>query len=231
MTDQLNDILTAYALSDPEPSRATLADWIARYPQFADELTAFTADWQLLVWTADASLLPGGDRLAPVDAAAENLILRGVSAAQEVFFQKWGTQPSGSTAEMRDRPIRTFMQAAEAAGLSMEGLAAQTVFSESLLRKLDRRLIAFASMPREVVQRLADALGKSIVAIEQYLQLQPTFAPGARHLAKQVPTLPKRQVDFHDAVRNDRALTEPQRQALLSLPRPPAPGDDPSSMK
>lgn len=231
MTDQLNDILTAYALSDPEPSRATLPDWIAQYPEFADELTAFTADWELLAWTADVSLLPGGDRLAPVDAAVENLILRGVSAAQALFSQKWGTQPRGSPAEMRDRPIRTLMQEAEAVGLSVEALAAGTVFSESLLRKLDRRLIAFASLPRQVIQRLSDALSKSIGTIEQYLQLQPTFARGARYLAKQTPALPEKQEDFHDAVRKDQALTEAQRRALLSLPPPPEPGADPGSLK
>jgi hypothetical protein len=121
------------------------------------------------------------------------------------------------------------MQEAEAVGLSVEALAAGTVFSESLLRKLDRRLIAFASLPGEVIQRLADALGKNIGTIEQYLQLQPTFPRGARYLAKQAPALPKRQQDFHDAVRKDQALTETQRQALLSLP--PGPGADPGSLK
>src|SRR5689334_23253567 len=109
MTDQLKELLAAYALSDPQPSRAKLVDWIARYPAVADELTAFTADWELLEWTADASLLARGDRLVPMDAAIESLILRGVSAAQELFFRKWGTQVGESPAEMRDRPIRNLL--------------------------------------------------------------------------------------------------------------------------
>ncbi len=64
MTDQLNDILTEYALSNPEPSRGHTGRLDrAAIPSLPRNSLHSQLYWGLLVWTADASLLPGGDRL------------------------------------------------------------------------------------------------------------------------------------------------------------------------
>jgi type I restriction enzyme R subunit len=83
MDAHLENILDAYAASEPGPSRATLAEWIREYPQFARELTEFTASWQFLEWTDEA---PSLDASAEVVAAGDRLFLRAMSAAQSAFY-------------------------------------------------------------------------------------------------------------------------------------------------
>lgn len=231
MTEQLTDVLKAYAESDPGPNRITLAEWIGRYPHFARELTEFTARWQLLEWTADASLLPGGERLADDSASAERLVLRGVSAAQGIFYGK-GAQDAEQSAQKpvaADPPISGLLREAQHIGIPTDVLAERVGLSDGLLRKLDRRLIDPASIPSYIFGHLAEVLGRSMASVVAYSQLPPAFAAGAQHRARQKPTLPGKQEDFFDAVRSDLVLDNARRQALLALPRPSAPEAGPHS--
>jgi len=42
---ELDDVLDAYVAEVETPSRATLAEWIQRYPYYERELTEFTVAW------------------------------------------------------------------------------------------------------------------------------------------------------------------------------------------
>jgi hypothetical protein len=231
MTKHLDDVLNAYAHSDPEPSRDALREWVVRYPHFVHELTAFTARWRLLVWTADPSLLEGAETNAQAEAVTEDrLILRAVSAAQAAFYNKNQSRSRSQVSASESEPaMQGLLQEAKGIGLTSEHLAALIQLSDSLLRKLDRRLIAPSSTPTDIPSRLARALGRSASSIERYLQLPPTLPAGARYLAKKAPRLTAKQEDFYDAVRNDVRLNDAQREALLALPRPPGSGPDPST--
>lgn len=45
--DRLQDVLDAYMAAAAHPDHATLGEWVRRYPEYQQELTAFTAIWGL----------------------------------------------------------------------------------------------------------------------------------------------------------------------------------------
>jgi len=74
----LDEVLEAYVLSDGGPSRQALAEWVLRYPEYKQELTALTAHWSL------ATHLPDAQEQDEVDEAT--LIRRGMSVVQSVLY-------------------------------------------------------------------------------------------------------------------------------------------------
>ncbi len=86
----------------------------------------------------------------------------------------------------------------------------------ALIRKLDRRLLRYASIPQEAIDLLAQTLRQQISVITQYLQGGPTLAQGASYRSEKAPALVE-QEDFFEAVRNDRTLSDEQRHFWLSL--------------
>jgi hypothetical protein len=101
-------------------------------------------------------------------------------------------------------------------GLSIVEFANGTELSVALVTKLDRRLIEFASIPREVLKKLSEVLNVSVTEPETYLRQGAAFAVGAEYKADEAPTLPEKQ-DFFDAVTSDKTLSEQRRKYLLSL--------------
>lgn len=239
MKQQLEEVLEAYAASAPGPSRTALTEWTTRYPEFARELTAFTGRWQLLAWTADVELATEVDARVGED---EQLVLRGMSTAQAAFYgaiarhqaaavreksaSAWDAvrpRPDGAVPKPVEAPITGLIRDAQHGGLAPDAFAERAGLSHVLLRKLDRRLIAPASIPVRVLADLADALGRSVSAVQAYMHRPPTFAAGVQHRANQAPALPTTRDDFFAAVRQDLSLDATRRDALLALPRPEVP--------
>lgn len=242
MDTQLENVLDAYAAAEPGPSRAALAMWVREYPQFARELTEFTARWQLLEWAdevLEADVDSARDTAGDVVADETRLILRGISAAQSAFYAARADRqalrthnadaqhvtPSErgvratSLPALHSAPITSLANAAKDAGLSQDELIDRVGLSDGLFRKIDRRLIDPLTIPVRVLRDLAGALGREVSAMAAYTQLAPAFATGAQHRANQAPTLPSQREDFYDAVRKDLAIDNSRRQNLLALPR------------
>lgn len=228
MDAELEAVLEAYADAEQGPSRATLVTWINRYPQFAPELTDFTARWQLLRWAGDAD----DNEVAAfevLDEEQERMVLRGVSAAQSVFFAKRAAKRSDGETSLGEAsdisalgfvaPIESLIAAAQRAGLDFAALKEHVGLSDALLQKLNRRLINPPSIPARIIADIATAIQQRVEAVSRYLTLAPTFAQGAQHRASQAPTLPKAQEDFFEAVRNDAALSPDRKADILALPR------------
>ncbi|MGI8546814.1 MAG: hypothetical protein ACR2M1_05685 [Gemmatimonadaceae bacterium] len=233
----LTDVLETYAASEPGPSRTTLPEWVRRYPQYAQQLTEFTARWGLLEWVPD--------RIDDDETDEQTLVLRGMSTVQSVLFRRQlvvesdtqdhslATQPvehrstEAQSVQMDDvprdvpveveRPIAGLLTEGKRLGITADDLAERVGVSDSILRKLDRRLINPASIPTRITRDLGLALNCDVVQIASYVQLPPIFAEGAQHRANQAPALPTAQEDFFDAVRRDRTLTEERKALLLSL--------------
>lgn len=237
MDAELEAILEAYADAEPGPSRASLVAWINRYPQFARELTDFTARWQLLKWAGDAD--EATDTAAAVsevlDDEQERLVLRGVSAAQGVFFAKRtakraaaqtasSAEASVASAPTAAAPIQSLLAAARRVGLEYGALKDRVGLSDALLQKLNRRLINPRSIPARILKDIAAEIQQQVEEVSRYLTLGPTFAPGAQHRANQAPTLPKVQEDFFEAVRKDTTLSGDRKREILALPRPDVSG-------
>jgi len=105
---------------------------------------------------------------------------------------------------------------AQELGLSIVNFANLTELSVALVTKLDRRLIEFASIPREVLKKLSEVLKVSAVEPETYLQRGAAFAIGAEYKADEAPVLPEKQ-DFFEAVLSDKTISEERRAYLLGL--------------
>jgi len=195
----LDEIIDEYVAQSPEPSYEALAQWIGRYPQYAQELTDFTVSWSL----AERLPLDPGELTAEETAALLSKHMNTVRAIMERQSISAAQAIKGLLAEARTRE------------LSIRQLAEKTGLSVALVTKLDRRLIRYASIPRQVVSDIADALGREAQAVARYLQGGALLAPSAvSYRAEEAPSLPEQQ-DFAEAVRDDRLLSSEERERLL----------------
>lgn len=202
--ERLEDVLDAFVASEGNPSSASLAEWIRRYPQYERELTEFAASWSLMKW------LPPSPDAEEVDE--ETLVLRGMSVVQNLLHrQEQGAAPPETVA-----PITSLLDEGRARGLTPRQLAQAAGLGEILLRKLDRRLVRYASIPREAVEALAAALRREAQSVAAYLQQRPKFAAVAHYRAELAPELAEPE-DFFTAVRADPTMTDEQRARWLAL--------------
>ena len=201
---ELQDVLDAYMAEDEAPSQARLAAWTHRYPQYAQALTELTAAWRTLAW------LPPTE-VSVVDEA--RLVRRGMSLVGPLLRE--------SAAQHAAQPaIASLLEEGRAQGGTVEALAARAGLSIPLVLKLDRRLIRFATLPRQVIEGVAAAIGRDAASVAAYLQGGPRLAVGASYHARQTPALGE-QEDFAAAVRSDMTLGAERRAELLAL-QPPA---------
>jgi hypothetical protein len=206
LEDVLNDF--AVALEDAGGGYALLQDWTARYPEYAEQLADLAADAAL-----ERYIPP-----APAEVDQERLLQVALDAAQGVLERARAERPA--VAAVRAELPGLVARAGEV-GLNICQLADRTQLSVTLVGLLDRRLVRFASIPREVVDALASALQTRAASVTQYLQQSPSFAPSASFRAESAPTLPPQQ-DFAEAVRQDPTLDENRRATLLRLGPPNA---------
>lgn len=249
-TMELQDVLDAYAMTEPGPNLTTLAEWTRRFPQYRRELSEFTAQWQLLEWeNGDESVGSAAQQGAGAAVAdGERRVLRGISIMQSVYFntkarraaegESRSAQASAHVAESRSAPeavastgspMSGLFEEASRAGMDADGLSRRLGLTVALVTKLDRRLLAPLSIPNKIVEELAAALGRGLSDVTAYLRRPPSLGIRVQHLSKQAPQPPKQQEDFFDAVRHDSELDEARRGELLTLPRPPDPGASPAT--
>ena len=131
--ERLEDVLDAFVASDVNPNEA-LDEWIRRYPEYEQELTDFAVSWSLM-----RSLPPAPD----AEEVDENtLVLRGMSIVQNLLH----SQPIESASESVV-PFESLVAEGRVHGLEPRQLAQATKLGDSLLGKLNRRLIRYASIP------------------------------------------------------------------------------------
>ena len=193
----LENVLDEYVMAVQQPNHTALVEWVARYPQYEQELTRFTVEWARVEHASDAP----AESPAEIEAAVERHL---------ALLRERGLLYSVENA------LAGLVEEAEARGLSKKQLAERSGLTVPLLTKLDRRLIRYASIPGEVVSRVAAALGSQAGAVAAYLQGGPRLAQAVSYKADEAPTLPEPQ-DFAEAVRDDPALTPEQRAELLGL--------------
>ena len=205
--ERLEHILDALVASDIGPNSPQLADWIRRYPDFEQELIGFAASWSLM------KSLPPATEPAAVDE--ETLVLRGMSIVQNLLHEQ---------GEMQQRTVEKgsamagLIESGREQGLLVNEIAAKASLGVALLRKLDRRLIRFATIPSEAITALADVLHQDTSAVAGYLQRSPTLATGIRYRAEQAPQLTE-QEDFTTAVETDPTISTQDRERWLALSR------------
>ncbi|MXZ23468.1 MAG: hypothetical protein F4Y80_01155 [Caldilineaceae bacterium SB0665_bin_21] len=203
---KLEDILDAYVASGDGPN-STLGEWIRRYPEFESELTEFAVSWSLMKW-----LPPSSDSEAE-EVDEETLVLRGVSVVQNLLHRQLQEPASESVT-----PLESLITEGRARGWEPRRLAQVTRLGNSLLRKLDRRLISHASIPQELINHLAQVLQREATSISSYLQLGPTLGATTEHRSEQAPKLMEPE-DFFDAVRADPTISREHAEYWFALER------------
>jgi hypothetical protein len=211
MTPSLEDVLNEFAaeLDEAGASYPLLKSWIARYPAYARELADLAAGEALLRHSPPAS--------EQIDD--QPLMQAGLDAALGVLERARRERPVAAPASS---VVQSLMARARELGLNISQVADRTQLSVTLVGVLDRRLVRFASIPREVVDSLAAVLQTQVESISGYLEQSPAFAPSASFRADEAPTLPPVQ-EFADAVRQDPMLDANRKAALLRM-TPPASG-------
>lgn len=210
----LEDVLHEYASCPGGPSHSTLSEWVKKHPEYRRELEEFTASWIL-----QDALRPQ----QPEKLDEETLLLRAMSAVQQVLYEEGARHAAEAAgpAEVAEPGLDSLMAEGKELGLDAQALAERCDLSVSLIAKLDRRLIAFASVPQQLVQKVADVLKTSASRVSAYLEQPMVLAGGARYRSGTRPGLPAKQQEFFDAVRADPTLSADQRARWLASQPPP----------
>ena len=200
--ERLEDVLDAFVASDVNPNEA-LDEWIRRYPEYEQELTDFAVSWSLM-----RSLPPAPDA---EEVDEYTLVLRGMSIVQNLLH----SQPIESASESVV-PFESLVAEGRVHGLEPRQLAQATKLGDSLLGKLNRRLIRYASIPQVLIKSLAEAIQSTPAGVAAYLQQSPTFAVAVEHRSEQAPVLIE-QEDFFDAVRADPTISREHAEHWLKF--------------
>ena len=110
----LDAVLEAFVMSPGGPSRETLTQWLALYPEYADALVDFSARWAIVEHAPDVT--------EPDETNEETLILRGMSVARSVLFKanevrRTAAQNAAHAAPMVPAPEATIDRSDSASGL------------------------------------------------------------------------------------------------------------------
>lgn len=194
---ELDEVIEAYVQAAPGSGYNTLREWASEYPQHAEELADFSVAWGMVL-----AARPTTEEMASEDVS--EAVQRHLAAIRQIAVKKEGIALKGIISEGQAAGIST-MQLAKAVGLSVP-----------LITKLDRRIIRFASVPGEVIERIASVLGREAATVRRYLQGGPMLAPNASYKADEAPSLPA-QEEFAHAVKADRTLSDEQRKRLLGM--------------
>ena len=200
--DRLEDVLDAYVASDDGPA-ASLDDWIRRYPQYEQELTEFAISWSMM------ESLPSEPDTEEV--SVDTLVLRGMSVVQNLLHGQ-----SLETTSVSVPPFESLLSEGRVQGLEPRQFAQASRLGVSLLRKLDRRLIRYASIPRDAIRGLAEAMRSDEASVSAYLQQDPVLALATEHRSERAPVVGDRE-NFFDAVRTDSTISPEDAARWLEL--------------
>jgi len=204
----LEEVLDDYVTTVEVPSHATLVEWIRRYPQFEQALVEFTAAWSgLELWAA--STTEGRD----AEPAQQH---RDATSAQAILAQK---RTERDSTNHHHEPLTGLITEAQHLGWPVDRLVEQLDLTVALVRKLDRRLIRYVTIPLQLIEGIAIVLSREAITVARYLYQPPVLSADTRHRSDTRPAVVETE-SFYDAVRHDRELDESLRQRWLSLEHP-----------
>ncbi len=205
--EELLRITAEYAAAARAGEAPRISDYVRRYPQYARELIAYA-----LTFSAVAADQPGSDErpAAALSPAAQ----RALAFVRE---QRADYVAAASPASAPAEPIDSLLKRGLGVGYPPPRLFSELGISADLGAKLEARMIAAASIPRTLVERLARALQTSAEAIQAYLASTRPQAQGAQlYLAERPPEYS--QQSFLDAVAQS-TLSEDEKRAWGEIAR------------
>ena len=192
----LADIQDEILLEESKPTHEALCRWCNRFPEHRQSLTEFFARWATQIENKN---------LPDIDEALVGS--RMVSHALNLVHKLRASEQSQTApSELR------LCQMIRLSGTTEDEVMSKCALDESLLAKLDRRLIVFSSIPTTCLERLSGALRRTREEVALALSGEP-IALGT-YKAKMKPSL--KQESFGDAVKNSE-LSEATKNEWLRL--------------
>jgi hypothetical protein len=201
----LEEVLDAYVAVTTKPSREILAEWVKRFPQYANELADFTVAW------IQTEHFPE-NREVPIDAKARNQI--GVEIARRVYERRIAEDDMQTTNTLSH--LDSLLKAGTEAGLSADQLKDEFNLSMVMMRKMENRFLLGETIPADLIQRMAQTLKRNTQEVLSYLNQEPMIPGGLRLKSHQSPKIGQKE-SFFDALRKDDSLNEDQRTYWLSF--------------
>ena len=192
--------MQAYAITQAAApdDRGLLREWLSCYPQFQEELVAVSQQ----VWTKGPDWLSADDSGGAGEEPEEDpeLIAAGRHALAFLLPETTIDLPAANS----ELPLVSLLAAAKAKGLSARDLAQALRLDIPLLARLEQRLIRAATIPRSLVERIAQTVDFSIADVTNYLRGGPSLAASAHYKAMQAPRAGE-QSDFLEVLKSSSA--------------------------
>jgi hypothetical protein len=180
-----------------------IADYIQRYPQFAAELMEFAFFFHTI----------GAEEEEP--DLAPSLEFTAAEQKARARIRAESTPSQGVT-------IEGFVEQGLSVGYLPPELAEVLGISWDILAKLEAHAINAASIPRTLIQRLADRLSLLPEAISAYLSGAPDAQAGAFYYADQPPI--QQQETFLEAIQASPELSPAQKSEWAKIVEQEVPG-------
>jgi hypothetical protein len=195
----LEDVLESYAIETRGENNnfVALRQWMEKYPEYAQELMDFAAERSLIG--------------ASQSEISEQEVVRHLERSRQTLENFLANR-----SQKTENSIESLTAAAQSIGMNKMKFASAIKLSLSLVMYLEKRRLQFATIPSQVIKRLAETLQTTEERIASYLDQQPDFAFNANFKAQERPEAAE-QKDFAQAVREDQSLTKEQKEELLRL--------------
>ncbi|MBC8142985.1 MAG: hypothetical protein H7Y38_16295 [Armatimonadetes bacterium] len=182
--DAQNDdaLLTAFA-QDVETAAATVADWSRRYPTLGGDFARVATD----TFAGATPEVAPDDRL---QAVLMNALRK----------QKGAYLGASAIVSLVDKER----------GITAARIAQTIALPLPYVAKLNQRLFRIATLPARLLERLADAVERSVEDVTAYLSQPPTLARGAAYRSDDAPTVADAE-DFVAALRADESVSPETR--------------------
>ena len=163
-----DDVLEAFerARRAAPDDRTLLRAWAERFPGHADAL----------IEVSYAGLAAGMSLSDPLED--------GPTDAETVAFGRTFLDSYFATP-----PIASLVAEAGARGLAPAAFARALRLDTAVLGRLNQRLLEASTLPRALVRRMAEAIGRTADEVAAYLSQPPRLAAGAQYKAKVAPRL------------------------------------------
>lgn len=218
---RLQDVLDEYALEEPSPER--LQEWVDRFPQFKEELVAFTVREAIFDWIAEADDEDDDDGDSSADMT--DLVRYGMDRLDQLLQEpppaeddctEASTLSEGPAEQEQAGDAPTLLVLLQQAGYDPEEVMKAVGLSFILLGKLNRGMITFPSdeIQRAVARAIAQATGLALMLVMRSMHQKARLVRGA-HFARERPEA--RTQDFFDAIREDPLMSPEEKEHWLSL--------------
>ena len=197
----LDAVLDGISALEAIPDQETIRSLIDQYPQYRSEIIDFVTDWIEMEAT-----LPKH----PVSESDINSVVNRTMSRVQAMLREEDESP----------PIESLVQAIEASGNSLESFVRQVGIDRTMLTSINSRRILLETVPKRLLQRIADVIGISLRALMAYLERPPRQANA--YMSTKPPSVER--VKFSEVVR-ESTLTEDEKRRWLAVESADAPGE------